>query len=699
MLSIILKLLIIAFINFQLCTCSSDTDKVEVEEMVFSVPLFKPQNVPQIKEKKLKKLLEPLGKLYKTPSDVGTPISSSEASESVEKMIFELNRLIQAKYSYIFKQYHKLKTVHQAEKCDSTTNVYTITLQKTDCKAEQIIKGSPSTNCSNVEDSHPISCTILSKVTSENETIIGAFCHVNMQKKLAKKKSICELFRYPGEEKFKTFVPKEVSSLFADAIVYIPQGQRPQPNEKYYKNYRGRQGIVGRGMLPHLGPVQMHVVTIFRKNGEQTEVLSLLNSNASIEIPKVFVTDAINRPFGDEIDRILKKAFDTTDLSSAEKEEKLQKLYNATYSTLVDHRETPYDTDDAYVITEVVAVFDENKKHIGSIDKFPSDGDLQIGWKVADKSALRLMRFVLPSEGIFHKLFSELQLLCKDCLKMQLEEITVLRSMFREPEELTFDSIENLSELQAFVENEAAFLENTSLESVSFSLKLKNEANCALVLSVELPFTYPLCKPPVVVIGCSSLDCHKLDALNAQLGQYISSRFAQAPFLYDIAQWICETKISTDEAPVEGSVVSLPTTSQQPDELNVFCRYWIYSHHIYNKVKRRGMLELAKQLNLTGFCLPGKPGVVCVEGNQQDCNQFWKQVRKWNWKKISLKHAEEENSSLFVRKFGTFEELNFATHPGSRHMDFGLLYKFMADHGCGDMFTFCFGMQGRDSNS
>ncbi|KAL1285543.1 RWD domain-containing protein 2B [Trichinella pseudospiralis] len=257
----------------------------------------------------------------------------------------------------------------------------------------------------------------------------------------------------------------------------------------------------------------------------------------------------------------------------------------------------------------------------------------------------------------------------------------------------------HVSELQAFVENEAAFLENTSLESVSFSLKLKNEANCALVLSVELPFTYPLCKPPVVVIGCSSLDCHKLDALNAQLGQYISSRFAQAPFLYDIAQWICETKISTDEAPVEGSVVSLPTTSQQPDELNVFCRYWIYSHHIYNKVKRRGMLELAKQLNLTGFCLPGKPGVVCVEGNQQDCNQFWKQVRKWNWKKISLKHAEEENSSLFVRKFGTFEELNFATHPGSRHMDFGLLYKFMADHGCGDMFTFCFGMQGRDSNS
>ncbi|KRZ15342.1 RWD domain-containing protein 2B [Trichinella zimbabwensis] len=683
MLSITLKLLIIAFINFQLYTCSTDIEKIEVEEMIFSVPISKPRNRPQIKEKKLKKLLEPLGKLYKTSSDVGIPISQSKASLSVEKMIVELNRLIQTEYSYLYKRYHKLKTVHQAEKCDSTTNVYTLTLQKTDCEPQTIIEGSPSTNCSAVEDRSPISCTILSKVASADETI----------KAFSKKESICELSRYPGEEKFKTFVPKEVSSWFSDAIVYIPQGHKPQPNTTYFKNYRGRQGIVGRGMLPHLGPVRMHVVTIFRKNGEKTEVLSLLNSKASIEIPKVFVTHPIDRPFGDEIDHILRKAFDTMGLNSAQKEEKLQKLYNAIRDTTVVHRETPYDTDDAYVITNVVAVLDESKEHIGSIDEFPSEKDLQIGWKVADKSAKLLMRFVMPSKGYFYFIMS-----CKDCFKMQLDEITVLRSMFREPEELTFDNVENLSELEAIVENETALLENTSLESVSFSLKLKNETNCTLVLNVELPSTYPLCQPPVVVIRCSSLDCHKLDALNAQLHQYISSRFAQAPFLYDIAQWICETKISTDEAPVDEELV-VSTTNEQPEESNVFCRYWIYSHHIYNKVKRRGMLELAKQLDLTGFCLPGKPGVVCVEGDQRDCIQFWKQVRKWTWKKISLKHVEEEDSNLFVRKFGTFEELNFATQPGSRHMDFGLLYKFMVDHGCGDMFNFCFGMQGRDSNS
>ncbi|XP_003378494.1 conserved hypothetical protein [Trichinella spiralis] len=448
MFSITLNLFIIAFVNFQLCTCSTDNENVAMKEMTFSVPISVLQNERQFDENKLKKLLKPLGKLYKTPSDKGIPISTTEATLSVEKMMVELNRLIQKEYSFLYKQYQKLKTVHQAEKCDDTTNVYTVTLQNTDCESKPIIEGSPATNCSDVENKHPLSCSILSKVASAEEKIIGAYCSVHLEESFPKKKSICKLSRYPGEEKFKTFVPEDVSSWFHDAIVYVPTGNRPQSNSKHSNNYRGRQGIVGLGMLPHLGAVQMNVVTIFRKNGKTTEVLSLINANDSIEIPKVFVTNPIQKPFGDEIDRILRKAFDTMELSNSDKEDKLQKLYNATISTKVKHRATPYDTDDAYVITEVAGVFDENKEHIGSIDKFPSDGNIQIGY----------IYFIMS---------------CNDCFKMQLEEITVLRSMFREPEELTFDNVGNLNKLEAFVINETALLEDTSLESVSFSLKLK----------------------------------------------------------------------------------------------------------------------------------------------------------------------------------------------------------------------------------
>ena len=54
----------------------------------------------------------------------------------------------------------------------------------------------------------------------------------------------------------------------------------------------------------------------------------------------------------------------------------------------------------------------------------------------------------------------------------------------------------------------------------------------------------------------------------------------------------------------------------KPDEVKVsgmFCRYWIYSHHIYSKIKRKNILDMSKEYDLSGFCLPGKPGIICVE--------------------------------------------------------------------------------------
>lgn len=61
--------------------------------------------------------------------------------------------------------------------------------------------------------------------------------------------------------------------------------------------------------------------------------------------------------------------------------------------------------------------------------------------------------------------------------------------------------------------------------------------------------------------------------------------------------------------------------SPQPQEM--FSRLWIYSHHIYNKMKRKSILEWSKELGLSGFSMPGKPGIVCVEGPQSACEEFW----------------------------------------------------------------------------
>ena len=57
-------------------------------------------------------------------------------------------------------------------------------------------------------------------------------------------------------------------------------------------------------------------------------------------------------------------------------------------------------------------------------------------------------------------------------------------------------------------------------------------------------------------------------------------------------------------------------------------RYWIYSHHIYSKKKRRHILDLATKADLTGFILPGRPGIMCIEGCEDDCHDTWIAVRE-----------------------------------------------------------------------
>ena len=68
-----------------------------------------------------------------------------------------------------------------------------------------------------------------------------------------------------------------------------------------------------------------------------------------------------------------------------------------------------------------------------------------------------------------------------------------------------------------------------------------------------------------------------------------------------------------------------PGSTVQPGD-HVLTRLWVYSHHIYNKYKRKNILEWAKELSLSGFSMPGKPGVVCVEGRQSLCEEFWSRL-------------------------------------------------------------------------
>lgn len=108
--------------------------------------------------------------------------------------------------------------------------------------------------------------------------------------------------------------------------------------------------------------------------------------------------------------------------------------------------------------------------------------------------------------------------------------------------------------------------------------------------------------------------------LNSDLTEYLQTNCLGDVCILNATEWVREYGcgyVSKDSSPA-----LTPGNSVQPGDL-FLTRLWIYSHHIYNKCKRKNILEWAKELSLTGFSMPGKPGVVCVEGPQSACEEFW----------------------------------------------------------------------------
>lgn len=137
-------------------------------------------------------------------------------------------------------------------------------------------------------------------------------------------------------------------------------------------------------------------------------------------------------------------------------------------------------------------------------------------------------------------------------------------------------------------------------------------------------------------------------------------------------------------------------------DIKQFTRLWIYSHHIYSKIKRRDIFEWALELGLHGFSMPGKPGIICVEGESCQVDDFWTRLRHLNWKRIVIKEQEtmevqgREIPSLC--RFSKFQELELDVHGGkgrSYHMDLGKFCDFLQEHESAYMFPVYFGVEGK----
>lgn len=224
----------------------------------------------------------------------------------------------------------------------------------------------------------------------------------------------------------------------------------------------------------------------------------------------------------------------------------------------------------------------------------------------------------------------------------------------------------------------------------------------AIDLQVTMPHSYPYVALQLFARS-SDLDRQQQLLLNNGLTSYIGTFDPGELCVCAAIQWLQENSASYF---LNRKLEHEPSAQAKPVK-NTFLRMWIYSHHIYQQDLRKKILEVGKRLDVTGFCMTGKPGIICVEGFKEHCEEFWHTIRYPSWKHISCKHTESmetEGNGRNLRLFHSFEELLLEAHGdyGLRndyHMNLGQFLEFLKKHKSEHVFQILFGIESKSSDA
>ncbi len=278
-------------------------------------------------------------------------------------------------------------------------------------------------------------------------------------------------------------------------------------------------------------------------------------------------------------------------------------------------------------------------------------------------------------------------------LEMQLSELDMLRSMFPEEGELKVEDPGVEADMRQWLERHQ---DENQEEEMETQLVLSLRLNVSHIeVAVTMGETYPSRHDQFrIYVRSDGFSREAHTRINSDLKKELE-KAEEGELLAGVAvQWLQEH----GQDYVSSKATEIGTKKEESDKSERFSRLWIYSHHIYSKTKRKNILSLASDFELTGFCMPGKPGIICLEGVSRNCAEVWLAIRGWNWKKINVKIQEDSETTSSTldqsRRFDTFREIGFVKSGESRdyHMDMGEFYSYLKEHNSDYMFREFFGL-------
>ena len=299
-------------------------------------------------------------------------------------------------------------------------------------------------------------------------------------------------------------------------------------------------------------------------------------------------------------------------------------------------------------------------------------------------------------------------------MEQQLFELEMLEAMYPGENELIMDDKNIVDDVRKWL---TAAESNSSIDffppRISFQLRLAfeedNTPSKILDIIILFPHQYPSSDIMEIYVKSrqDALNRTKQCELNQALSQYIKKNVIIGEVcLISVITWLNEHAPKFIQLSKKEEMAKITNSKKTKSVIsnNVkFLRLWIYSHHIYSKIKRKDILDLSNEFQLSGFCMPGKPGIICMEGAENNCIDAWNIIKSWNWKKINVRHQEEETidenneqqTIEIFRRFKDFQEIGFVKNSDTRdyHMDMSEFSKYLDQYDCLYMFKILFGFE------
>ncbi|GAA5794806.1 hypothetical protein EDC94DRAFT_606886 [Helicostylum pulchrum] len=175
----------------------------------------------------------------------------------------------------------------------------------------------------------------------------------------------------------------------------------------------------------------------------------------------------------------------------------------------------------------------------------------------------------------------------------------------------------------------------------------------------------------------------------------------------DRSTWIIEKMQQLQTEAVPFAVSYLEKSKKQnmvrDDGPVRFLREWIWFPMIYTREKRGDIIAWAPKYGITGILVPGKPGMMGLEGTEKNVVRFINDIKTISWASLPASHRKMSSKwKQFVdcnntqelnqaRLFNDMTELKFDIHgPFGNRNSLSLLQAWMQEKGCGEAFGHLF---------